>query len=115
MIRVTVIGDKKVAAGLAKSARDLSTPTPALRDGGDAVARTAGRLAAKRTGRLSRSNRVTVAGNLARISNRVPYAGFQEHGTQHMRAHPFMRPAAHMTDLEPYFERYAEQVLRRNF
>lgn len=113
-LRGTVLGDKRVQAGLAKSARDLQTPDPALRDAAEAVARTASRLAAKRTGRMSRSNRVRVAGSIARVTNRVRYAHFQENGTEHMNAHPFMRPAAELTDVEPYFERYAERVLRRN-
>lgn len=113
-MRVTVIGDKRVQAGLARTATELSHPVPALRKSADAVARTASRLAAKRTGRMSRSNRAAVAGTVARVTNRVRYAGYQEHGTRYMNAHPFMRPAAATTDLEPIFDRYVDRVAHRN-
>ena len=113
-VRVTVRGDRRVQAGLAKVAADMRTPTPALREATEAVARTASRLAAKRTGRMSRSNRARVAGAVGRVTNRVRYAPYQEHGTRYMNAHPFMRPAARITDVEPYFEEYAEKSLRRH-
>lgn len=113
-MRVTVVGASRVQAGLAKSAADLSMPTPALREAADAVSRTAARLAAKRTGRMSRSNRARVVGSVARLTNRVKYAPYQEYGTRYMNAHPFMRPAAASTDLEPIFEQYADRVLHRN-
>ena len=113
-VRVTIDGGARLQAGLRRSAAEMNTPGPALRDAAKAVSRTAARLAAKRTGRMSRSNRTRVAGSVARITNRTRYAPYQEHGTSVMNAHPFMRPAAHLTDLEPYFERHAETVLRRN-
>lgn len=113
-MRVTVVGASRVQAGLARTAADLSMPTPALREAADAVTRTAARLAAKRTGRMSRSNRTRVVGSIARITNRVKYAPYQEYGTKYMNEHPFMRPAAASVDLEPIFERYAERVLHRH-
>lgn len=112
-VRVTVIGDKSVQAGLARTAADLDRPTPALREAARAVTRTASRLAARRTGRLSRSNRTTVAASAAHVTNRTPYAGFQEYGTRYMNAHPFMRPAA-QTDVAPFFEDYADRTLRKH-
>lgn len=114
MIRVTVAGDKRVQAGLAGTAADLERPTPALRDAADEVARTAARLAAKRTGRMARANRVTVTPPVARVTNRVRYAPYQEHGTRYMRAHPFMRPAARLADVETPFEDYADRTLRKH-
>lgn len=113
-VRVTIDGGARLQAGLRRSADDMRAPRDALREAGEAVARTASRLAAKRTGRMARSNRVKVLTTVARISNRTRYAPYQEHGTRYMRAHPFIRPAAHTTRIEPYFERYADRVLRRN-
>ncbi|AKJ72259.1 hypothetical protein GRU3_10 [Gordonia phage GRU3] len=109
-----VIGDRRVQIGLARIAADLKLPTPALRETTDAVARTASRLAAKRTGRLSRANRGSVAGATGRVTNRTRYAGFQENGTRYMNAHPFMAPAARLTDAESIFEDYADRVIHRH-
>lgn len=111
---MTVDGAPRVQAGLARSAAQMLFPSPALRDAADAVTRTAARLAAKRTGRMSRSNRTRIAGSTARVSNRTKYAPYQEYGTQYMNAHPFMRPAAATVNLEPIFDDYADRVLRRN-
>lgn len=114
MIRVQVSGVARVQAGLARTAHDLDRPTPALDDAGNAVARTAARLAAKRTGRMARATAARTVGPLAEITNRVRYAPYQESGTEHMQAHPFMRPALTMTPVATYFEDYADVVLRRN-
>lgn len=92
----------------------MRSPSPALRDAARAVTRTAQNLAAKRTGRMSRSNKARVTANRASITNRVRYAWYQEHGTGVMDAHPFLRPAVETTDLTPYFDKYAEQVAKRN-
>ena len=113
-ISVTVHGDARVRAGLARSAKQLRTPSPALRDAAKAVTRTAASLAAKRTGRMSRSNKARVSSTRASITNRIRYAWYQEHGTGVMDAHPFLRPAVETTDLTPYFDRYADQVIRDN-
>lgn len=113
-VRVTVDGGPRLQAGLARSAAQMDRPTEALRQAGQAIARAASRLAAKRTGRMSRANKVKVLTTVARVTNRTRYAPFQEHGTHIMNAHPFLRPAAETTNVTPYFERYAEGVLRRN-
>ncbi|AKI28624.1 hypothetical protein GMA5_10 [Gordonia phage GMA5] len=114
MIRIRVTGDKAVQVGLARTAADLDRPVPALRQVAADLTRTAARLAAKRTGRLSRGNRATVATSTARVTNRVKYAGYQEGGTRYMNAHPFMRPAARLTDPTPAFDDYADRTLRKH-
>ena len=80
-VRVTIDGGARLQAGLRRSAADMRAPRDALREAGEEVARTASRLAAKRSGRMSRSNRVKVLTTVARISNRTRYAPYQEHGT----------------------------------
>lgn len=113
-VRIRVTGDRKLSAQLRGARRDIADLAEPTRAAAQAVARAAARFAAKRTGRLARSNRVTVRGGFGTIRNRTRYAPYQEHGTTHMNAHPFMRPALAATDVADYYEKHAEHALRAN-
>ena len=109
-LRVDVRGDKRIQASLARAADRIDDPRPALDEASKAVARTASQLAAKRTGKLARSNRARVTLRTATVTNRVRYAWYQETGTRVMNAHPFLRPALATTPIESYFDDFAADV-----
>jgi len=47
-----------------------------------------------------------------RVVASVPYAVFQEYGTAHMAASPFLTPALRHTDPLPYFARELSELIR---
>lgn len=111
-VRVTVTGVARLRRGLARAERNLSDLAPPTRRAADDVARTARRLAAKRTGRMASGVRRTVNGGTAVISNQVRYAPYQEYGTRVMNAHPFMRPAVQATPITKHYEDHAARAVR---
>ena len=110
-LRVDVRGDTRIQAQLRRASSRLDNPRPALQEAAKEVARTATRLAPKDTRRLSTRNRARVTLNTASVFNRVRYAGYVEHGTRVMRAHPYLRPALQTTDIGQIFADYAADVI----
>lgn len=111
-VRVKVIGDRALAAGLRRAGRELGELEPPTRRAARTVEQTARRLAPKRTGRLAAGTRSRAAGGLGTVSNSVRYAGYQEYGTSVMRAQQFLRPALYGTDIEEIYEDHAQRAIR---
>ena len=111
-VRVKVIGDRALAAGLRRAGRELGELEPPTRRAARTVEQTARRLAPKRTGRLASATRSRASGGVGTVSNSVRYAGYQEYGTRVMRAQPFMRPALYGTDIQDIYEDHAERAVR---
>ena len=111
MIRIRVIGDKALAAGLRRAAIRLADLRDPNREAARAVERAAVRRAPKRTGRLARGHSVTVTTGTGVVSNTVRYAGYVEDGTRYMRARPFLRPSLYATPITDYYERHAERAV----
>jgi HK97 gp10 family phage protein len=111
-IRVDVDGDRATLAALARSADNMSDLRQPTTEAANAVRNRAAGLAAKRTGRLAASNRVSVAGGTGVVSNRTPYASFQEYGTSVMNAHPYLRPALYGAPIDHLYEQHADRALR---
>ncbi|ANA87589.1 hypothetical protein PBI_JEANIE_11 [Gordonia phage Jeanie] len=109
-LRVDVRGDDRIRANLARAAAHIDNPHEPLKQAADAVADRASELAPKDTGNLAGRNRGRVTKHTASVFNRVRYAGFQEHGTRVMHAHPFLRPALQTTDIAAFFEQFAHDV-----
>ena len=112
MIEVRVTGDRAAVASLRRAARNLADLEPPTRTAARTVEQTARRLAPKRTGRLAAATRSRARGGVGTGSNTTRYAGYQEHGTRVMRAHPFMRPALYGTDVRGIYEDHAVRAVR---
>ena len=86
-------GDRALAASLFRVASELDSLDRAGQIGGQAIRNRAMSAAPVRTGALVRSIRAEATGTEINVAAGAPYAGFNEYGTRHMPAHPFMRPA----------------------
>lgn len=109
---MVVVGARATRAGLARARTEVSRLDRPTREAAEKIAEAARRLAPKRTGRLARGTRVTGGGNVAQAVNRVRYAPYVEYGTEHMRAQPFLRPAARLADATDPFEEHVDRVTR---
>lgn len=111
-VTVQVIGADRVMRALRRAAREIGDLSGPTRAASRAVERTAVRLAPRRTGRLARSIRTSVAGGSGVISDRVRYASFVEYGTRNMRAQPFLRPALYTARVVEQYEQHADDAVR---
>ena len=111
-MRVTVVGDRALAAKLRRARAELVRLDAPTRAATRAVAQAAARLAATRTGRLAATNRARNVGGLGAVENPTRYAPYVENGTRYMRAQPFMRPALTLTPITEYYEAHARDSIR---
>ena len=93
MTEFRVDGDQALAASLHRVAGELDEMQTAGIAGGQAVKQRAQAAAPVRTGALARSVRADATGDTITVGAYVEYARFQEFGTVHVPASPYLRPA----------------------
>lgn len=111
-MRVQVVGDKALIAGLDRARREFNRLDQPTRRATEAVARDARRRAPKRTGKLAGRMTTRTTGGLGQVGNAVRYAPYQEYGTRVMAAQPYLRPALYGTPITNFYEDHANRALR---
>jgi HK97 gp10 family phage protein len=92
-VRTEVEGAAELQASLSRVAANLDNLPTAGQAGGRAVQQRAASGAPVRSGALARSIRAEATGNEITVGSAVRYAAFQEYGTVHTPASPYLRPA----------------------
>jgi HK97 gp10 family phage protein len=92
-LRTEVEGAAELQASLSRVAANLDDLPAAGEKGGREVQHRAQSAAPVRTGALARSIRAEATGNEITVGTPVRYAAFQEYGTVHTPAAPYLRPA----------------------
>lgn len=109
--RVKLYSDTEIRAKLREAGLRMSELSGPTRAAAEEIAANAEALAAKRTGVMSTSNKVTIRRGWGQIHNSVKYARYQEYGTKYMNKHPFMRPALASVDVVRYYDEHVDDVI----
>ena len=112
-VQIEVKGDRALAQSLRAASRDLLDMTPANKDAGQIVAKSAAARAPRRSGRLAGSLRpLRVTETDVQVGSSISYAGFQEYGTRHVRPRYYLRGALSELTTEPYQD-YVDDTLAK--
>lgn len=98
--RIEVEGDEAFRLSMARVASQLDHLDRAGQIGGAAIRNRAMSAAPVRTGALVRSIRADTTGSEITVGAYVRYAAFQEFGTVHVPASPYLHPALQASEKE---------------
>jgi len=119
-ISISVEGEEKVKAALAKVEKDIVDRLELNKDLSEELSRKASAMAPRLTGALASSVKGNPSNEKAQIlagSNAVPYAGVQEYGwpAKNIQAQPYLRPAVfdNMDYIVEKYNKYIESIVRK--
>lgn len=120
VISISVEGEEKVKAALAKIEKDIVDRSELNKDLSDELSRKASAMAPRLTGALASSVKGNPSNEKAQIlagSESVPYAGVQEYGwpAKNIQAQPYLRPAVfnNMGYIVEKYNKYIESIVKK--